>query len=99
MLARLRTIQVHPALKDYLLPELPPSERSGTLADWANASELLETHAMLDEDVEQMKVRRPEEPQNCKPPRLALRFPRCTPLLPPLSLTYPLFRRLLFKTR
>lgn len=56
-LARLRQIQVHQSLKDFLLPELPPHEVTGSLADWANANELLTTHDVLSTDLKQMEVR------------------------------------------
>ena len=57
---RLGLVSVHPALKDSLLPELPPSEATGTLADLANVEELFSTHELLAADHAQMSVRQHE---------------------------------------
>lgn len=61
-LHQLRSTRVDPRLQAQVLPELPPEEQTGTLVDWANQAELLNTFQLLVEDRNQMLVRRPPSP-------------------------------------
>lgn len=56
-LEQLQATKIDTALRTQLLPELPPDEQTGTLSDWANLSELLNTFRLLSDDRNQMLVR------------------------------------------